>query len=200
MTTQDKEVSVYQVTYKILKKIANQRETPAGKATLAKLRNSLGRSLNGTSEVWPILFENLPESYLGRKETLTAQEQAILTSLQLYAIHQQGLSADILNLEDGYYTLGASFRLIRKEESKNALDQRFNTLITSASYEELVHHLRQLIKLLRSKAKDSGKVNYAKLSQDLYWYLRGYHENVKLNWSRDYYRTMNKGEKLNDEQ
>ncbi|PKY88566.1 type I-E CRISPR-associated protein Cse2/CasB [Falseniella ignava] len=200
MKVQENEVSIYHVTYNILKKLSSTYDHPTGKATLAKLRNSLGRSVRGNSEVWPVLFENLPQTYLGTNSSFTAYEQAILTTLQLYSLHQQGLSTSILNLEDSYMNMGKSLKVLRTEDSKKSIDHRFNTLVTSATYEELIHHLRQLIKLLRSREKETGKVNYAKLSQDLFWYLKGYDENIKLNWSREYYRTNFKGEDQNYEE
>lgn len=194
----DNDLTVYQVTFNILTKLSKIYDQPSGKALLARLRNSLGRSEMGTSEVWPFLFDNLPQNYLGHTASLTPYEQSILTTLQLYSLHQQGLSSSIINIQDKHLNMGKSLKALRKEDSKKSIDHRFNTLVTSATYEELVHHLRQMIKLLRSREKEAGKVNYARLSQDLFWYLKGYDENIKLNWSREYYRN-NKGEDQNHE-
>src|SRR5699024_8126909 len=93
-------------------------------------------------------------------------------------------------------TMGASLKVLRKEtrEESKAIDRRFNTLVTSTSFEELAHHLRHMIKLLRSRS--DGKVNYVYLSRDLFRYLNGYGDSVKMRWSRDYYRlTKKEGEK-----
>ena len=67
-------------------------------------------------------------------------------------------------------------------------------MITSQSFEELSNHLRQLIKILKG-SKDIVKINYPKLSKDLYDFARGYDERVRLNWSRAYYsKNISKGE------
>ena len=135
---------------------------------------------------------------LKRPRKLTWEEQAILTSLQLYALHQQGKSESVALQEetDKWENMGHSLRTLRTGDEK-AVDRRFNALITAANYEELVHHLRQMIKLL--KAKTDTKVNYAKLADDLYGFLRNYPETMRIRWAKAYYRTtMKKGEE--DEQ
>ena len=70
-------------------------------------------------------------------------------------------------------------------------------MITASTFEELVYHLRHLITLLKSKSPET-KVDYARLSEDLYWFLRDYQERVRLSWARDYYKRNFKGEKDND--
>ena len=71
-------------------------------------------------------------------------------------------------------------------------------MITSTDFDELTYHLRQLIMLL--KTKENIKVNYAKLADDLYWYLRGNQEKVRIRWAQSYYKTKlteEKGETQN---
>lgn len=82
--------------------------------------------------------------------------------------------------------LGASLRALRVGEDSQAVDRRFNAMITSASLSELANHLRHLIKLLKSRT--NAKVDYAQLAQDLYWFQMGYQSSVRLKWSRSYYR------------
>src|SRR5699024_6073386 len=91
--------SVYNVMVKLIGKLSSLRETPSGKSQLAKLRNSIGRNQDGLYEVWPILFENLPEEFLGKYD-LNYKEQAILTTMQLYATHQQGLPNSINTIQN----------------------------------------------------------------------------------------------------
>lgn len=179
--------SIYQVTTKIIHSLYQQVEYSTGKARLANLRYSIGKSYGDTSAVWPILFEHLPESFLGKTKELSLEEKAILTTLQLYALHQQGRTENMHTYPSNQksYNLGSTFNEIRVIGDSVALDRRFNTMITADTFEELTHHLRQLIKLLKSKSNQ--KVDYGQLGQDLYWYLRGYKDNMKISWSRSYY-------------
>lgn len=194
----EKKTSVVSVAGRILTKLSNSLDSSAGKATLANLRHSIGRPLSESIGVWSLMLEDLPEEFLGKKGWLTMEEQAILTTLQFYALHQQGESKSVLlkDEESVWQNIGYSLSSLRKGEETLAVDRRFNALITSATYEELTHHLRQMIQLLKSKT--SEKINYAKLANDLFWFLRGYDENLRLNWSRSYYRSKPKGENENE--
>ncbi|AND79551.1 type I-E CRISPR-associated protein Cse2/CasB [Streptococcus pantholopis] len=195
---EQKKVKVASTTSKILIKLSKQKNTSSGKAMLARLRQSIGKPISETVAVWPILFEDLPEEFLGCNGHTSYEEWAILTTLQLYALHQQSLSYSVLaGDENKYQNIGCSFRQLRQGEDTTALDRRFNVTTTSSTFEELVYHLRHLITLLKSKSPET-KVAYAKLSEDLYWFLRGYQERVRLSWARDYYKRNFKGEKDND--
>ena len=88
--------------------------------------------------------------------------------------------------------MGTSLRSLRTSSHQTAVDRRFNTMVTATNFEELLYHLRQLIKLLASRTQT--QINYPKLAEDFYWYLRGYSDQVKLRWSRQYYR-VEQGEK-----
>lgn len=182
------------VTNKILYKFNAISGTSEGKATFAKLRNSIGKPLSETIEVWSLLFEYLPEEFLGIDQKISSEEKAILTTLQLYALHQQGLSTGVLmENEEGYKNIGYSLKNMRKGDDIVSTDRRFNAMITSSSFEELIYHLRHMIKLLKSRSPEI-RINYAKLSKDLYWFLRGYDEKLRLAWAREYYRKDYKGE------
>ena len=56
--------TVWTVTNKIIFKLSNQKEETYDKATLAKIRKTLGKPLSEATEMWPILFKNLPEEFL----------------------------------------------------------------------------------------------------------------------------------------
>lgn len=195
---ESKTPTVYSTANWIVNDLSEKRETPWGKASLAKLRNSAGRPLSDSSQVWPIVLDKIPVNFLGTGDGPTAEEKSILMTLQLYALHQQGKSDTvILKTQEGKWSnIGFSLSALRTSEDQIAVDRRFNVLITSSSFEELTHHLRQIIKLLKSKTK--ATVDYAKLAQDLYWFLRGYQESVRLNWARGYYGTKLQGESKND--
>jgi CRISPR system Cascade subunit CasB len=183
----EKEKSVYSVTLGILNQLDETREQPAVKATLANLRNTLGMSLWEASGAWPILFERLPESFISTYKEPSYEEHAIFTTLQLYAVHQQGKSDSVLETKgESWQNIGTSLRILRGGEQEKSVDHRMNTLVTSTTFEELSHHLRQMIQILKSKS--DAKVNYPRLAEDLYWFLRGYEKEMRLRWSREYYR------------
>lgn len=189
--------SVYSVTSAILARISQSIGTPTGRATLANLRNSIGKPYGGNPEMWSLVYENLPEEFLGVTSRQTYQERAIIAVLQLYALHQQGLSESVnMSDEEGrWHNIGHSLSQLRMNEHAS-IDRRFNAMITSSTLEEVLHHLRQLIKLLKSKTKatTNAKVNYARLAQDLFSFQLGNHEEMRVRWAKAYYWKNNKGE------
>lgn len=182
---------VYDVTNDILKGLSAIRSEAAGKASLAKLRNSAGKNFSETVDVWSIIMADFPDEFLGCGEHVTNAEKAIFTALQLYAIHQQGISIDVsVDPNDRYANIGCHLRELKwkypvKEE---ALNRRFNAMISSANFYELSYHLRHMIKLMKSDIATG--VNYAKLAEDLYRFASGYEEGIRLSWAREYYRQM----------
>lgn len=196
-----KNPTVSAVTSWIINDLNEKRETSFGKAALATLRNSAGRPVSDSAQVWPIIFEKMPESFLGTGREMTAEEKSMLLALQLFALHQQGKSETVLlRSEQGTWkNVGFSLSTLRTNENQVAVDRHFRALITSSTFEELTHHLRQMIKLLKSRTTDA-KVDYPKLAQDLYWVLRGNQGSVMLNWARGYYGTKQQGENKNEKQ
>lgn len=193
-----KEKTVFTTIGKIIGKLDELRNNSSGKAALANLRNSIGRPLSETIDIWPIVFEQMPDSFLGRSGRLTNEERAILTTLQIYALHQQSRSESVnKRSEKGQWdNIGISLKSLRTGSETVAIDRRFNTMITSSSFEELTHHLRQLIRLLKAKNPEIT-VNYAQLGNDLYWYLRNKEERVRLDWAKAFYskrEDLDKGE------
>ncbi len=197
MSEQPKQ-SVRSVTSRIIRKLSNQIEASSGKATLAKIRKTFGKPLSEATEVWPILFENLPEEFLSSYGQPSYEELAIYTTIQFYALHQQGTSASVMmNENEQHQNIGYSLRQLRKSDETTAIDRRFNVMITSSTFEELIYHLRHLITLLKSQAPGT-KVDYAGLAEDLYWFLKNAQDNVRLRWARSYYKQHTKGEENND--
>lgn len=196
MQNPSKRQLVYSTTNKIIFSLEESKELSKTKATLSNLRNSVGRPSAENLEGIKLLYQFIPEEFYTKYSKLTYEENAILTTLQLYAIHQQSEVDSVNNTEkkDGWDNVGESIAEIRTEDNFLSLDRRFNAMITSQSFEELSTHLRQLIKILKG-SKDIVKINYPKLSKDLYDFARGYDERVRLNWSRAYYsKNISKGE------
>ncbi|MEB3429312.1 type I-E CRISPR-associated protein Cse2/CasB [Citroniella saccharovorans] len=196
---ESKKDSIHRVTSAILNKINTTIETSRTKALLANIRNSINKNISNNIESMSYLFSNLPEEFLGNSIKLCYEEEAIITAIQLYAIHQQGAKYSVLKLDyekdERRQNIGDALSTLRGDDNES-IDKRFNVMITSSSFKELKHHLRQLIKIL--KAKSDAKVDYAKLSEDLYWFLLGKKDGVKLSWSRSYYR-IRKNKKLEGE-
>lgn len=189
---------IFSVTNQMLTKIDGLVNTASGKSILAKLRNSIGRPFSATTEVWALIIEHLPEEFLGCSHRMSHEERAILTALQLYAVHQQGLTQSVLVKNNSRFTnMGVALKALRKGDDRKSVDRRVNAMITATTFEELSYHLRHLIKLLKSKAAET-KVDYAQLAEDLYWFSRGYDENIRLAWARAYYRQDYKGAKNNE--
>lgn len=194
--TEPVKTTVYTVTQGIVKKLGHQLETSSGRATLASIRNTVGKSLYEATVIWSILFENLPEEFLSPYQHPSDEELAIYAALQLYALHQQEIGMNITTIEDSRQNIGESLKYLRIGDGTTAIDNRFNRMITSSTFEELLTHLRHLIKLLKSKANNA--INYGQLAEDFYWFLRGSQDSVRLRWARSYYKLQNKGELDND--
>ncbi len=202
---------VANVMGKIIIKFHNTLDTSGTRASLANLRNSIGRNLSDTVDVWPEVFSEMPSEFLSRNGKITGEENAIFSALQLYALHQQGSvesvhspfvpeyenedQKKIINFPED---LGISLNKLRREvEDSNSLDRRFNAMITSKNFDEIIIHLRHLIKIL--KGKSSIKIDYVKLAEDLYWIQKSTGEQTRLKWGQNYYR-IRKEDKNNDKQ
>lgn len=189
----DSEMTVYKVTSKILRKLDNTRDTPGTRAILANIRNSIGKDYSKSIDSLSYVFANLPEEYIGHGRALNAYENSILTAIQMYALHQQAKAESVLKLDyqekERRQNIGEALSSLRSEGSES-MDRRFNAMVTSATFSELQNHLRQLVKLL--KAKSNTRVDYAKLAEDLYWFLRGQKNEVSLQWARAYYQFRKK--------
>ena len=86
--------------------------------------------------------------------------------------------------------------LARKPEDESRVKRRFDQVLTADSPEELAHHLRGLVQLL--KAADIP-LDYASLAMDLYFMqVQRARDGVRLRWGRDYYAsTFTDGSDLN---
>ena len=184
MNTEGKIPSVYGTMKKILAYMNSPQEQKNLKGNLAIIRNSAGKDYEAVTEVWPILFPLIPQEFLGTG-SLTYKEKALLITLQLYAIGQQG-SDKMLNDESGN-SMGSSLHNIRDDKS-TSLDKRFNTMLTATTFDEFTYHLRQIFKL--GKSKNAFSADFPALAEDLFWYQNGRSKQICLKWARDYYRPV----------
>lgn len=197
---------VYSAIKSIIYELVNSKDNSYIKAKLANFRNSIGRESNLPIDIWPILVKHIPNEYIGKNSELTAGEQAILHTMQLYALYNQGNSESFLIFENdsSWENMGTSFAELRnkKENSeKVAIDRRFNIMVTSETYNEFLYHLRQMIRLLKTKINSQVDIDFPKLGQDLFIFIKGKEESIRIQWSREYYRNRyvgkekSKGEK-----
>lgn len=179
--------SVEEVTQNLILKLSNSLEASDTKAILAKLRNSIGKPPEKLADAWKIVFESVPIEFLSRNGKATEEELAIITTLQLFALHQQGKtdSVNSINNEGSFKNIGDSLKRLRLESNPVATDRRFNAMITSSTFYELTEHLRYLFRLLKSKS--NAKVNYAKLAKDLFWFQKGFNDQIRFSWAQAYY-------------
>lgn len=189
------DLNVYNVTAKILRKIDQTKDTSSTRALLANIRNSINKSSSNSLDALAFVFNNMPEEYIGFGKELNDYEQAILTAIQMYALHQQSNEKSVLKIEyNEGENLGDALSTLRGPDNKS-IDRRFNAMILSSNFLQLQNHLRQFIKLL--KAKSDAKVDYAGVAYDLFWFLKNQKDRVKIKWSRSYYKfrkTNDKGE------
>ena len=183
-------------------------------ARLAQLRHAIGKPPGSRPEIWDITIADLPAP--GPDEgPPSAQELAAHTAMTLYALHQQARGTE---MHQRGVSLGAAVKhLVRKQNRdadagrEHAIRRRFDALVTGASPDEIVHHLRGLVSQLRS---EDISLDYGRLADDLErLYARRRFDDVRLAWGRDYHRgpsrqdgssdavpTRAKGEELPEEE
>ena len=123
--------SVYGVTANILNQFDSNLDTPANKAILSNLRNSISRPYSQTIEIFSTLYRYLPDLFISEYGDLSYEEKAIITSLQIFAVHQQGnIQSVFLEADDEnkYKNIGYSLKVLRTDENAKSTDRRFNGL------------------------------------------------------------------------
>lgn len=169
------------------------------RAELAKLRRGIGKEPGEQPELWGILLQDMPESFLG-KNGPSREEWAIYLTITLYALHRQSQPGSV-NLPGN--TLGKAVRELAEKNAAAGQDwressilRRFNALATADSMPEVSHHLRGMIQLMRSAKGGTVLLDYPQLAVDLYELqleLEGQQlaeqlPHVRLRWGQDLYR------------
>ena len=175
------------------------REESYVRATLAKLRRGVGKHPGSMPDIWDFTLMDLPEELLSKSGEPTSGEWAAHLSLSLFALHQQSHDIRQKPMSATGGTLGSAVRTLvikRGEASEDAIKRRFNMVVTSDNPEELAHHLRGLIQLLRS---ESISLDYPRLAEDLYWFqLPDWRDGIRLRWGQDYYSYNRKDEEKDE--
>lgn len=179
---------VYNAIKKNIYVLSNINDVSYVKTQLAILRKSVGNKK--IADVLPIIIQYIPDEYIGQKAELSDGEQAILNTMQLYAIVNQGNIENLKVAEPSnpWENMGTSLSVLRNSNGssdKAALDKRFNIMITSETYDEFLYHLRQMIRIIKSKKQIY--IDFPKLGEDLFAFLKGKEDDVRISWSRQYY-------------
>ncbi|GAA3854063.1 hypothetical protein GCM10022243_19540 [Saccharothrix violaceirubra] len=158
----------------------------AAVAALARLRRGVGKRAGTVPD---LLLYTESDKFAGEDagNDPTTQENAAHIAFTLYALHQQSHRAKQMNRRG--YGLGKSLRLLHPGEFGEPLPpivRRFQALSTSASFDEVVHHLRGAVQLLRT---NGIPLDYGLLADELTWWQHGGASAIPLRWGREFYRT-----------
>jgi CRISPR system Cascade subunit CasB len=185
MIDEAKQIKAF-IKQKIMGLSGNNNDS-AVRAILANLRRGVGKKPGSIPILWSIILDGLPGELTGKEIEPTYGEWAAYTTLTLFALHQQG--KDILTqcMSKEEETLGLALRkLVQSEDEEKRVKRRFDAAATAESLEELSHHLRGLIQLL--KAKDIP-LDYPALASDLFYFqFSDVRDTVRLRWGHDFYR------------
>lgn len=142
----------------------------------ARLRRAIGKPLQSSPDIWEIILSDaLSGEYM---------ENAIFTTLSLYALHHQGKQE---SMNDGKTNFGAAIAKLKHAEYDNtkAVRRRFNTMITSLDLTELAYHAKGLIQLLRA---NDIKMDYPTFAMELLLFqFPEKKDKLLLNWGRQFY-------------
>ena len=156
------------------------------RASLARLRRGIGKAPGSLSELWGDTLEGMPEALAGYGGNPSWGEWACYLALTLFALHQQGKDRKSNPMNREGQSLGRAVRkLVKNDDDQARIKRRFDQVVTADSPEELAHHLRSLIQLLKS---DDVPLDYPALAMDLYRFqIPEERDGVRLRWGRDYY-------------
>lgn len=183
--------AVYQETAKRLNGLLKADDRVI-KARLAELRHGIGSVPGSFPTLWGMIFENLPESMLGKYGKPSKEEWAIYDALTLYALHQQGQDVKTSNMNIKDVSLGkAACKLVYAEggtdDDRERVSRRFNQIALASDIETLTYYLRTFIPLLRGAGIG---LDYPMLARDIYLcQTENGKAEVRLKWGQDYYAT-----------
>lgn len=159
---------------------------PAAMAGLARLRRGVAKPPGSVTE---ILEYTLSEKFAapGAGDQATPGEVAAHVAMTLYATHQQ---AQRRRMHQRGWGVGRAVRLLHPQDFGDKIPpvlRRFRVLGSAHSLDELIHHLRGTVQLLRAQALP---LDYALLADELVqWQRPGGASMVRLRWGRAFYRT-----------
>jgi CRISPR system Cascade subunit CasB len=173
------------------------------RANLARLRRGVGRVPGAVPELWELTLGGLPQELFGDEGNPSGAEWACYIALTLFALHQQGHDAKAEPMNADGNSLGNAARALvsrgfshGNEDAENGVKRRFNAAATSQDTDELAHHLRGLVQMLRAAGV---ALDYPKLAADLLDFQNpARRDGVRLSWGQDYYRNRIGKEEITD--
>jgi CRISPR system Cascade subunit CasB len=169
---------------KIQNGVLDNRSTSV--AALARLRRAAGKR---PGEIGDILEYTLADEFVTPRagDEPTAEEIAAHIAMTLYAVHQQSKGQRMHQRGHGF---GRAVRRLHPDDPTSPPSpvlRRFNTIGTADSLDELVHHMRGMVQLLRAA---QIPLDYGLLADQLVrWQRPGGGAAVRLVWGREFYRT-----------
>ena len=162
-------------------------------AALAALRRGIGVPPGEAPECWPWTVPLTADS--DQRRASRAWEGAVHHGLTLYALHQQSQSRNMHHNDNR--SLGAACRILRaKRSDSQGVERRFLAAATADTADELAHHLRGIIMLLRG---EGIHLDYYRLIQALAgWDLPTSAGRTRRAWGRDFYRIDQSGDTEGD--
>lgn len=172
-----------------IRQIQGMSEHPR-RAALANLRRGVGRTPGELPELWGSFLQEMPPEFFNQNGNATAAEWAVYLALTLFALHQQSQEKSMW--ADGV-GIGQAVRQLSNKQKEDPQEsgafKRFSALITADNIEEVSHHLRGLIQLLR---REGLPLDYPQLAFDLFeLQFPGSAPRVKLRWGQDYFYQPN---------
>lgn len=182
--------------------LTDSKDSSGSKSILAELRRGLGKRPGDDPKLWGVIFGEMPEVLMGKGSKASYAENAIYTSLTLYALHQQGHKLDSQNMNDEDVRIGCAVaRIIDRTEDEERIIRRWDQVATSANSAELANHMRSIVQML---SKKKIGFNYPALAVDIYRFqFPELAPGVRIEWGREIYRELNsqrmKGESNHEE-
>lgn len=158
-------------------------------ATLARLRRGAGKAAGSVPDIFP--FTVAPElAGTDAPDDPTPRETAAHIALTLYALHQQSRSKPMHKRGWG---IGRALRQLHGPEDPtippDPVTRRFQILVTADDLDELSHHARGTVQLLRGTQTNAVPLDYGLLADELLrWQSVEGRAQVRRKWARDYYR------------
>lgn len=161
--------------------------TPSARAKLARLRRGLGKQPGEVPDLLELTLISGEDTYTSWSDDPTNEECAVHAALTLYALHQQSKNQPMHKTGEGF---GKALRELQRRSGRSeAVQRRFEALMTAINFAEVVQHARGLIGQLRTP-KQPVPFDYARFADDLVRLQRGgrYANQVRLAWGRDFHR------------
>lgn len=162
---------------------------PAAVAALARLRRGAGKPAGSVLDVLEFTVSDTfwhGDERDAADSAVTARfENACHLAMTLWALHQQS-RGERMHRRGRDRNLGTAMRLLESADKPGPVAQRFRMLGTAESFDELSHHLRGVVQLLRGR---SAPLDYGLLADQIVMWQDGRRDRAQFAWARGFYRT-----------